>query len=247
MNDMIERLLSHRSIRQFKPDPVTEQQLEAMIAAAQAASTSSNIQAYSVVGVTEQERKAELAALTGNQRHVAACPLFLVWCADLNRLQKAARLHDSEAVLHQNTESFLLATVDAALAAQNAAVAAESLGLGIVYIGGIRNNPRQVTELLKLPPLVYPVFGMCVGVPDQTPDARPRLPLSAVYHRETYADERLEADIQAYDETMRTYYAGRSGGGRDTVWSKEIAARMAEGQLRAHMHDYLRKQGFHLQ
>ncbi|WP_274653576.1 oxygen-insensitive NADPH nitroreductase [Paenibacillus humicola] len=247
MNGTIERLLAHRSIRKYKPDvPVTQEQLETIIAAGQAASTSSNIQAYSIVGVTDPERKARLAELAGNQKHIVECPQFLVWCADLNRLQTAAKLHDADAEIHMTTEAFVLATVDTALAAQNAAVAAESLGFGIVYIGGIRNNPRDVAQLLQLPKLVYPLFGMCIGVPDQEPDHRPRLPLSAVYHRESYSGEVIEDGIRQYDETMQAYYNSRAGGGRDTVWSKEVAARMAQGPLRPHLHDFLHGQGFRL-
>ncbi|KIL41582.1 NADPH-dependent oxidoreductase [Gordoniibacillus kamchatkensis] len=245
MNETLRLLLAHRSIRRFRPDPVPAETVERIIGAAQAASTSSNIQAYSVVGVTDAGAKRRLAELTGGQRHVEQCPLFLVWCADLHRLQLAGRIANPAFALEPNVETFLLATVDAALAAQNAAVAAESLGYGIVYIGGIRNRPAEVTELLGLPQLVYPVFGMCVGVPDQQPDPRPRLPQSAVYHSGRYSDDdALEAAVREYDETMRSYYARRAGGGRDTVWSKEMANRLSGANLRRHLHDYLLAQGF---
>ncbi|NBD23114.1 oxygen-insensitive NADPH nitroreductase [Paenibacillus glycinis] len=248
MNDTISLLKSHRSIRKFSSQPVTDAQLAQILAAAQAASTSSNMQAYSVIGIRSEEKRDKLAELTGNQRHVAQAPLFLVWCADLNRLQTAVGLHRESPgfQLEQNMETFIMATVDAGLAAQNAAVAAESLGLGIVYIGGIRNRPQDVTELLKLPKLVYPVFGMCVGVPDQEPDQRPRLPLSAVYHEEAYDEAAIAEGIEAYDVTMRDYYAERSGTGRTSVWSTEMAARFRPEQLRPHMRAYLESQGFRL-
>ncbi|MFD0714395.1 oxygen-insensitive NADPH nitroreductase [Paenibacillus sp. GCM10027626] len=245
MNRVIEQLLQHRSIRKFKPGLVTDEQVRWIIGAAQAASTSSNIQAYSVIGVTDPERKQSLAEAAGNQKHVAQCPLFLVWCADMYRLELAVNRH-APGELHQNTETFLLASVDAALAAQNAAVAAESLGLGIVYIGGIRNNPDRVAELLGLPRLVYPVFGMCVGIPDHSPDIRPRLPLDAVYHQETYDAAGQSEAICQYDETMKAYYSARTGGSRLTEWSKEMASRMEKDKLREHMYAHLEKQGFRL-
>lgn len=248
MNETISLMTKHRSVRKFTSAPVTDEQLSHLMAAAQAASTSSNIQAYSVIGVRSAENRNRLAELTGNQQHVAQAPLFLVWCADLNRMQAAVRLDTGKEdfALEQNTEAFIMATVDAALAAQNAAVAAESLGLGIVYIGGIRNRPRDVSELLRLPNLVYPVFGMCVGTPDQAPDQRPRLPVSVVYHEETYSEAGFAGGISAYDAIVADYYAQRAGGGRTSYWSKEMAARFRPENLRPHMRDFLESQGFRL-
>lgn len=122
-----------------------------LIAAAQSASTSSNLQTWSVVAVEDQQRKEELSKLAGNQAHIKQVPLFLVWLADLARLSSIA---DSRGISHdalEYLEMFVTATIDASLAAQNAAVAAESLGLGTVYIGGIRNHPQEVAEILNLP------------------------------------------------------------------------------------------------
>jgi len=147
MNDIIQLLQSHRSIRKFSNTPVTPEQLDAILGSAQMASTSSNMQAYSVISVTDMALRQQLAVLAGNQAYVSECPLFLVWCADLHRFAQAVHRH-ADTPVSGNAENFLVATVDAALAAQNAAVAAESLGLGVVYIGGIRNNPAEVSQLL---------------------------------------------------------------------------------------------------
>ncbi|HTG68517.1 MAG TPA: oxygen-insensitive NADPH nitroreductase [Candidatus Udaeobacter sp.] len=249
MNEVIDLLKKHRSIRKYKPEPIPESHLEQILLAAQAASTSSNIQAYSVVAVTDPERKRKFAELAGNQQHIAQSPVFLVWCADLKKISIAANLHE-DVELHQNVELFLLGTIDATLAAQNATIAAESLGYGMVYIGGIRNNPQDVTDLLELPPLVYPVFGMCLGIPDQEPDIRPRLPLAAVYHKEVYKEEGLESEIKAYDDITRVYYATRKGGGKggeqETKWSREMLRRFKANRLRGHLHDFLVNQGFRL-
>jgi len=167
----------------------------------------------------------------------------------LKKISIAANLHE-DVELHQNVELFLLGTIDATLAAQNATIAAESLGYGMVYIGGIRNNPQDVTDLLELPPLVYPVFGMCLGIPDQEPDIRPRLPLAAVYHKEVYKEEGLESEIKAYDDITRVYYATRKGGGKggeqETKWSREMLRRFKANRLRGHLHDFLVNQGFRL-
>lgn len=167
-----------------------------------------------------------------------------MFCADLNRLRKATE--QSGEVFHQNTESFLVASMDAALAAQNAAIAAESLGLGICYIGGIRNNPDGVAEALKLPELVYPVFGMCVGVPDQEPSLRPRLPQTAVLHENGYQSERSDEGVRQYDETTRKYYEERTGGKQSVTWSRSMADKYRQ-PVRAHLKPFLEKQGFKLE
>ncbi|KQO18451.1 oxygen-insensitive NADPH nitroreductase [Paenibacillus sp. Leaf72] len=246
MNDIVKHLQSHRSIRKFKPDTISEEQLGQIMASAQAASTSSNIQAYSVIGVRDTSKKRDLAKLAGGQRHVEECPLFLVWCADLHRAQVAVRMHtsDIELELHQNVETFLVATVDAALAAQNAAVAAEALGLGTVFIGGIRNDMQQVVDLLHLPRLVYPVFGMCIGISDQMPTKRPRLPVQSVYHDERYSDSGFASDIHAYDETLGQYYASRTGEGKQASWSGEMEARLRQNRLRPELYAVIKSQGF---
>ncbi|MFB7816256.1 oxygen-insensitive NADPH nitroreductase [Paenibacillus chitinolyticus] len=244
MNSVIDLLTRHRSIRKFKPDPIPGDQLQAIIASAQMASTSSSVQAYTIIAATDPALKKELARLAGNQAYVEQCGLFLVFCADLNRLRKATE--QSGEVFHQNTESFLVASMDAALAAQNAAIAAESLGLGICYIGGIRNNPDGVAEALKLPELVYPAFGMCVGVPDQEPSLRPRLPQTAVLHENGYQSERSDEGVRRYDETTRKYYEERTGGKQSITWSRSMADKYRQ-PARAHLKPFLEKQGFRLE
>lgn len=244
MNETIELLLNHRSIRKFKEEPVSGEQLSAVIDAAQHASTSSNMQAFSIIGITDMALRKQLAALAGNQAYIEQCPVFLVWCADLYRYEHAASRHYQGELL-STTENFIVATVDAALAAQNAAIAAESLGLGIVYIGGIRNNPQQIAELLGLPEHVYPVFGMCMGVPDQEPLVRPRLPRQAVYHENSYSTTSLEQAIDQYDETVSAYMRDRSNGQADTSWSQAMAAKAAPQRL--HMREFLLKRGFKLE
>ena len=244
MNETIRLLNEHRSIRQFKKEPIAEHELDAIIMAAQMASTSSGVQAYSVIAVTEPTLQKELSVLCGNQSYIESCPLFLVWCADLNRLQTAVHMSKGEeAEVASTTENFLIATVDTTLAAQNAAIAAESLGYGIVYIGGIRNRVQEVTEILGLPELVYPVFGMCVGKPDQAPSLRPRLPLKSILHHNRYDASIHEAFIREYDEVYQAYMKSR--GAANMTWSDAMGSKLPEPS-RIHMKNYLREQGFHL-
>ncbi|TDG00844.1 oxygen-insensitive NADPH nitroreductase [Paenibacillus piri] len=245
MNSTIRQLQQHRSIRKYKPDPLSGEQVRAIIESAQKASTSSNMQAYSVVGVTGAEAKRQLAHLAADQQFIEECPLFLIWCADLLRLQHACAPVE-EVRIPATTEIFIIATVDAALAAQNAAVAAESLGLGVVFVGGIRNHPKEVSEVIGLPKFVYPVFGMCVGYPDQEPTQRPRLPLETVYHRETYSTDSYAQGIEAYNRSLAEFMRTRAGGTRESDWSREMAKRLNSRQ-RTHMKSFLFEQGFELQ
>lgn len=244
MNETIELLMQHRSIRKFKEESVSDEQLHAMLAAAQMASTSSHVQAYSVIRVSDPDKRTQLAAWSGNQAYVESCPLFLVWCADLQRLKVAYSMHkDENGGYFDNAEHLIVATVDVALAAQNAAVAAESMGLGVVYIGAIRNQIQKVTELLELPELVYPVFGMCVGYPAQQPETKPRLPLQAVLHENKYESGRYPELIRGYDRTIAEYMERRTKGKSRRTWTENMYNKFSE-PVRMHMRDYLIERGF---
>ena len=139
-------------------------------------------------------------------------------------------------------EHGLAAIVDVTLMAQNVLLAAESQGLGGVFIGGIRNEPEVLVDRLQLPKLVLPVFGMCLGWPDQETEVKPRLPTALVLHQERYRDPQA-AQIQAYDETMAAYYAARSGNSRLSDW-RTPTARAVQGKKREHMLGFLQARGF---
>lgn len=208
---VVDLLLSHRSVRSYSNEPLPEGVLETMIAAAQSASTSSNLQTWSVVAVNDPERKDRLATLAGNQNQIRRAPLFLVWLADLARLAHAAETRQMPHEGLDYLEMWLVGVIDAALAAQNAAIAAEALGLGIVYIGAIRNHPLEVASELQLPPMVMPVFGMCVGWPNPARPAaiKPRLPQAAVLHREVYQPAQIPPAVERYNATMNAFYTAQ--------------------------------------
>ena len=240
MNQVIDLLKNHRSIRKFKPEPVSNEKVHTIIEAAGLASTSNFIQAYSVIRVTNKKTRKQIAELAGPQTWVEKSPLFLVFCADLNR-SKGACLYENKEMISGFTEQFIIATVDVALAAQNAMIAAESLGLGGVFIGGIRNNPEKVCKLLKIPDHVYPVFGMCLGYPDEKPEQKPRLPVNVILKEDYYQEDK--ADLKRYNETCRDYYQNRSSGSREDTWTRQISAMMSE-PARPHMKEFLKKKGF---
>lgn len=228
LGPLIEHMLDHRSVRAYLPDPVTDAELAAIVAAAQSAASSSNLNVWSVIAVRDPERRARLAELAGDQAHVRAAPLQLVWLADLARLRRIAGGLGRPAEGLDYLEMFLTAVIDAALAAQNGALAAESLGLGMVYIGGMRDHPEEVAELLGLPPGVFAVFGMCVGRPDPAHPAaiKPRPPQSVVLHHERYSLTAQDAGIEAYDHAMARFYEAQQMKVRGT-WSVHSSRRVA--------------------
>ena len=242
MNETIRLLKAHRSIRAFTAEPVPDATVRELVACGQAAATSSNLQAVTVIQVRDQGKRERLAELAGGQPYVASAGAFLVFCADLNRARLACEA-EGGTFCEGMTEHFILATVDTALAAQNCVVAAESLGLGICYIGGLRNNPQAVSELLELPRLVYPVFGLCLGHPAQDPEVKPRLPLAAVLGEDVYPAENLAEHIRAYDARTREYYRRRTGGTKESWWSLEMKGLVGR-EARPHMKAFLADRGF---
>jgi FMN reductase (NADPH) len=242
MNETIQRLLKHASIRKFKDKPVSKEILNSIISAAQMASSSSNMQAYSVILVADLAKKRKLAILTGNQAYVEHCPIFLVWCADLYRLKASTGLQPEKAYIG-TTENLVVALVDVALAAQNAVVAAESLGLGAVYIGGIRNEITEVAEILQLPELVIPVFGMCLGYPDQAPVSRPRLPIESILHEDVYCSEQIEKHVENYNATTKQYMLERTNGKSDKTWAQAMQEKLSK-PVRMHMNEFIKTKGF---
>ncbi|WP_158745748.1 NADPH-dependent oxidoreductase [Acidisphaera sp. L21] len=231
-NAVIASLLQHRSVRAFQPKAVPPGTLEMLVAAAQSAASSSNMQAWSVVAVTDPATKAEMARIAGNQAHIVQCPLFFVWVADVARLGRVGEAvgQDFEALPY--LETFLFAAFDAILAAQNATVAAESMGLSTVYIGALRNDVEGVAKALGLPPGTMGVVGLCVGYADESEtkwQVKPRLPQSAVLHRERYDTAAEPAANAAYDRALQSFSAASER--NSYTWTERVISRV--GKLRA--------------
>jgi FMN reductase (NADPH) len=250
----IELMHQHTSVRSYKNDPVDRDLVEQIVVAGQRASTSSNMQCYSVVAITGTEKRERLVGLCGNQKHIRQAPVFLAWCADLSRMDRVCNRLGYKQV-SEHVESFLVSAVDVALAMQNAALAAESMGLGMCYIGAIRNNPQEVIELLELPPLVFPICGMTLGWPAVTPMIRPRLPLNAVLHWEQFGTQGEEAAIREYDQAMIAtgIYEGRQvetshakAKTDEYGWSEHTARRVSRA-VRVGLREHLAGQGFLLE
>lgn len=248
-NEVIEQILAHRSVRSYKPDPLPEGTIETLVAAAQSAASSSNLQTWSVVAVSDPARKARLAEVTGNQKHILQAPTLLVFLADLSRLGELGAAHEHAVEALDYLETLFVAIIDAALAAQNAVLAAESLGLGTVYIGALRNDPERVAKELGLPPKVLGVFGLCLGypVPEVITGIKPRLPPALVLHREQYGAGYAPEPVTAYDGAIQDFQSEQKI--PQVPWSRQALARVAGPQSlsgRDRMRDALTALGFAL-
>lgn len=206
-NEQIEHMMSHRSVRRYLPDALPEGTLETMVAAAQSASSSSNLHMWSVIAVTDPTMKSDLYRVSGQGNpFIEDAPALLLWVADQSRNNAISKANGGSGIVHDYLDALVTATIDAAVAAQNAALAAESLGLGVVYLGAMRNKSQDVAELLSLPDYSYVTFGMVVGYP--APDARrrlfPRPSQDVVLHRNRYEIDRT-SKIAAYEEPFKHF------------------------------------------
>ncbi|WP_010273679.1 oxygen-insensitive NADPH nitroreductase [Paenibacillus senegalensis] len=251
MNTVIETILNHRSIRAFEDRALTDEQVQWIVKSAQAASTSSFVQAYSIIGIKSPEKKAKLAELAGNQEAVRRNGHFFVFCLDSYRHEISVELEGGDPNDYQasfeSTEWFMVGVIDAALAAQNAAIAAESMGLGICYIGGLRNQLHEVAELLDTPNRVIPLFGLAAGYPSAPSATKPRLPSDHIYHEDAYPQdlERYKRQLQQYNEEISAYYLERTQGKRADRWTAQMQARMARPS-RLYMKSFLESKGLPL-
>ncbi|MHC5111377.1 MAG: NADPH-dependent oxidoreductase, partial [Planctomycetota bacterium] len=197
----IATMKAHRSVRTFDQRPLPDGLLEELVFAGTRASTSSNMQAYSVIAITEAGLKKQVAELCADQKQIHQSSAFLAICADAHKLAMCCDLHDAGSSALQHAEPLIIAIVDAALVMQNIAVAAESIGLGICMIGAMRNHPSDVARALQLPQHVFAVSGLCIGYPAEDGEIKPRLPLDAVLHHNRYAEDGpLSHQLQCYDE-----------------------------------------------
>ncbi|MFE3544701.1 NADPH-dependent oxidoreductase [Nocardia sp. NPDC059177] len=247
-NPVLQVLHEHKSVRRYLPDPVSPETIELLVSAAQSAASSSNLQVWSVIEVRDAERRARLAAVAGGQQHIEQAPVLLVWTADFARLRQLAEDRDAPLAGSDYLESSYVGFIDAALAAQNAVVAAESLGLGTVYIGALRNDPERVAAELQLPDGVFAVFGLVVGHPDPTEGTRvkPRLPRAAVLHRESYDLAVQRAAVADYEQRIGELYRDQ---GLPFSWIERVLARLASAASlngRDRLREHLTARGFGL-
>ncbi|WP_223066304.1 NADPH-dependent oxidoreductase [Paenibacillus caui] len=264
LNPVIEVLTQHESVRGFQSTQLPEAALKSILTAARSAPTSSNLQAYSIIVVRDERRKRRISELSGNQAFICDSPVMLVFCADIYRLKYITE-RQGHSFKADTLEMFLLASVDAALAMQNALVAAESLRLGAVPVGSVRNHPAEMAEELGLPEGVYALVGLSVGYERKgvRRGGKPRLPERITVHEEQYSAAGLDEDLAAYDAEMisRRTYDGRrvsiagepESAELDYGWCEHTARRCtrpetiaASSSLRENLREVLERRGFSL-
>jgi len=249
----IEQIQKHASVRHYKPDPLDPDLVRTIVAAGQRAATSSNLQLYSAVVVTDEKKRTRLAKACGDQQSILEAPVFVTWCADWSRIERISRARGYD-LNSDYLESFLVAAVDVAILMQTATLAAESLGLGACYIGAIRNRPQTVIELLDLPRLTFPIAGMTLGWPAGSTRLRPRLPTEVILHWERYDPHGEGPHLKRFDQAMidSGIYQGRQvpvpgqpQNVEDYGW-QEHSARRGSKAVRVELRKVVEQQGFGL-
>ena len=196
---VVNTILSHRSIRKYKDKSIEPQILNSILEVGIRASTTGNMQVYSVIVTTDNEIKKQLSPAHFNQPMIKEAPVVLTFCADFNRFNKWCLQRNANPG-YDNFLSFMTAAIDALLVAQNVCIAAEANGLGICYIGTVIYNADKIIEILKLPKGVVPVASVTIGYPDEMPELTDRLPLEAVIHKEVYHDYSSDDIERLYSE-----------------------------------------------
>ena len=236
-----ETLRNHVSIRHYNGEVIPDGMLHEILNAARRSPTSSNIQGYTLIVVRNPNTKKQLAMLAGDQEHIETCDVFIAICADIYRLSHAIRVHGKE--LARNLETTLVSSIDAALVGMSMATAAESFGLGHVMIGGMRNHPRDVGELLGLPEGVYVVFGMCLGWPDEIPPQKPRLPEDLIIHYERYDASDPTEKLKAHDFELAEHYRSLGRNLHGAAWTGVMTQKFGTPR-RPHLREALEAMGF---
>ena len=227
MNETLRSQQSHRSIRSYKSDSISEEMLNNIIATAHQAPTSMNAQEISLIVVRDTERKAKIAELAGSQPWIAQAPVFITIVIDFHKTDLGVRKAGETQIIQESMEGFGVAAVDAGIVLGTMMTAAESLGLGVVPIGGIRRNPQGMIDLLALPPLTFPLVGLVIGHIDKNAPQKPRLALNTFRHEERYDDSHYADAIDSYDEEILDYWQ-RLNRADGVTWSNNLGASLKQ-------------------
>ncbi|MEI5995504.1 nitroreductase family protein [Candidatus Enterococcus mansonii] len=224
MNETIKLLKNRRSYRDFDQEyTLPQEELQLILDAARQAPSWMNGQFYSIIVLKDQQIREQLVQWNPGNPHILNSSVFLLFVGDLYRTKMVSEVSKSAYLIDESIEPVLLATTDAALALENAVIAAESLGLGSVVVGSIRKHGKEIAELVNLPENTFPLFGLSIGKPVVEMNVKPRLPESAVVHYDTYHPYTYQL-IEQYNEIMEAF-----GEVRETKrWSKKFADYFSE-------------------
>ncbi|GEP24895.1 NADPH-dependent oxidoreductase [Lentilactobacillus diolivorans] len=244
-NEILDLLSHHRSIRHFRNQQLTREQVDTLIQAAQHASTSTFSQQYSIISLTQPDAKKELAEITGHHWLQNSGHYFVV-VADQYRNLQIAQANDVDPYILRTADKFFAGVFDATIATENIMVAAESMGLGGTIMGSILNDTSRLIKLLKLPELTFPVLGIALGYPASQPELKPRLPMSEIHFDDTYQlSSNFKADLSRYDQLVSNYYQERGQNNRIETFSHHIISELGRNrEQRADLIKNIREQGF---
>jgi len=242
MNSTIDTIKNHRSIRSYTEEPVDDRKLDEIIKAAQAMPNSINGQQTSVIVVKNRETRSKIAQATGGNPWIVEAPVFLLFLADFYKTDLGVNKQGFQQLIHESIEGSIVGAVDAGLNMAAAIISAESLGLGIVPIGGVRRNPQDIIDLLHLPPKTFPICGLAIGHPKSLSAQKPRLPMKTFRHEEVYNTEGLREAIDEYDDEMEVYYK-EIRQGQFGNWSK-TNSKLYQSVYYPDVYPTMKKQGF---
>lgn len=246
MKSIEDTLLKRTSVRRYEREDIAPEKLDFIYRAIENTPTSYNGQQFSVIAIDDQKIKEELYVIT-NQKQIKTCNVFLAFCMDFNKIKTLAKAKDLEFPPFQNTmDGVIVGIVDAALAMQNAVVAAQSMELGSCCVGYLRTaDPAAISQILKLPEGVFAVCGLTLGVPREQPDLKPKQNRSLVIHKNHYRTDDMTPELFDYDETISLYNRHRNGSTSENDWCGHILDyyRIA---MNYDMEGALKKQGFNL-
>jgi len=247
INETIQTQLAHRTIREFKDQKIPHEVFEQLMEVARRTATSTGMQACSIIRVTDPDLKSRIAQVC-NQEYVARAPELLIFVADQYRNNQIAKEKGHFIENARDMDRFFAAFTDACIMAQNVVTAAESMGLGTVYLGSILNDSEKICELLKLPELTFPVIGLGLGYPNQDPQLKPRMEMKLRVFENAYTVFKSYLDeIKEYDEEMRTYYDLRDPDRPVDSFSNQVVVRLKQyNPKRQKILNVIRKQGFDL-
>jgi len=247
LNEMIEKQLEHRTIREFKNEIIPIEIFKQLMEVARRTASSTVMQASSIIRVTDPEIKENIAEVC-MQKYVARAPELLIFIADQYRNYQIGKEKNCFEDSAKDMDRFFSAYTDACITAQNVVNAAESLGLGAVFLGSILNDSGKICEILDLPQLTFPVVGLGIGYPDQNPQLKPRMDMELRVFDNSYTrfDNYLD-EIKEYDKEMRTYYDLRNANRRVDSFSDQVVTRLKNIiPKRQEMINVILKQGFDL-
>jgi len=253
LNPTIESLLTRHVCRRYADQAVSEDHLDLLLACAQSAPTKSNLQQYSIVAVRDKDTIRRIAEMVPSMPWIADAPLFLVFLGDVRRIRRLAKTRGHD-YANNNADTFMNASVDAALAMQMFITAAESSGLGCCPISYVRNRIEDFSDLLNLPDGVFPICGLTVGWPAAEGYVSMRLDPATVVHREIYDDDALVEEVTGYDDRNHDRFPLPAGKQRHTdrygvlekcTWSENVSRQLSLPE-RAGFADYLKSKDINL-